>query len=207
MLSLNAAYWIAFGPHGPRSLPPPGENQKVIIYTLIGVGVSFVIFASMRMFAKPAPSTMTKEWQEASNEFLKVGVLVVLLAPSCRQSLTSPLPATGPEVRPLDRYLVRRLLRPGPGPVSLLQGIIPIRFSLSIDATSYTGDDLYNAGLKRKQRGGGALGFTGDDIGWCKYCTTLTMRDPLLLLLKDSALGFLYHQSTSSPHALLGYHS
>ncbi|KAJ4307061.1 Cytochrome c oxidase subunit 5B, mitochondrial [Collariella sp. IMI 366227] len=67
----KAAYWIAFGPHGPRSLPPPGENQKVILYTIIGVGVSFVVFASMRMFAKPAPSTMTKEWQEASNEFLK----------------------------------------------------------------------------------------------------------------------------------------
>lgn len=27
---------------------------------------------SMRMFAKPAPHTMNKEWQEAANEYLKV---------------------------------------------------------------------------------------------------------------------------------------
>ncbi|KAL1836781.1 hypothetical protein VTJ49DRAFT_4652 [Mycothermus thermophilus] len=67
----KAAYWIAFGPHGPRSLPPPGEGKKVAIYTAIGLGVSFAIFGTMRAFAKPAPKTMTKEWQEASNEFLK----------------------------------------------------------------------------------------------------------------------------------------
>lgn len=67
----KAAYWIAFGPHGPRALPPPGEGTKVTLYTVIGIGVSFVIFATMRMFAGPAPHTMTKEWQEASNEYLK----------------------------------------------------------------------------------------------------------------------------------------
>ncbi|KAG7285071.1 Cytochrome c oxidase polypeptide 5, mitochondrial [Staphylotrichum longicolle] len=67
----KAAYWIAFGPHGPRSLPPPGENKKVILYTAIGVFASFVIFATMRSFARPPPATMTKEYQEATNEFLK----------------------------------------------------------------------------------------------------------------------------------------
>lgn len=70
--SPNAAYYIAFGPHGPRALPPPGEQKKVFAYTAAGVLLSFVIFATMRSFAKPAPSTMTKEWQEATNEFLKV---------------------------------------------------------------------------------------------------------------------------------------
>ncbi|KAK3900519.1 cytochrome c oxidase polypeptide 5, mitochondrial [Staphylotrichum tortipilum] len=67
----KAAYWIAFGPHGPRSLPPPGETKKVILYTAMGVGLSFVIFAGMRAFAKPPPSTMTQEYQEATNEFLR----------------------------------------------------------------------------------------------------------------------------------------
>ncbi|AEO71582.1 341d28af-8b7a-4027-9e4c-767c34573330 [Thermothielavioides terrestris] len=67
----KAAYWIAFGPHGPRALPPPGENKKVALYTAIGVGISFIIFATLRSFAKPAPRTMTKEWQEATNEYLK----------------------------------------------------------------------------------------------------------------------------------------
>ncbi|KAK4190283.1 cytochrome c oxidase subunit IV family [Podospora australis] len=67
----KAAYWIAFGAHGPRSEPPKDENKKVVLYTFIGLGVSFAIFATMRAFAKPAPSTMTKEWQEATNEYLK----------------------------------------------------------------------------------------------------------------------------------------
>jgi hypothetical protein len=69
---LNAAYWIAFGPHGPRAEPPAGEGQKVALYTFIGVGVSLVVFIAMRMAAKPAPATMNKEWQEASNEYLIV---------------------------------------------------------------------------------------------------------------------------------------
>ncbi|KAH8897853.1 COX4-domain-containing protein [Thozetella sp. PMI_491] len=67
----KAAYWIAFGPHGPRSLPPPDEGKKVAFYTFLGVVASFVIFASMRAFAGPAPHTMNKEWQEAANEKLK----------------------------------------------------------------------------------------------------------------------------------------
>ncbi|KAK4239260.1 cytochrome c oxidase subunit IV family [Achaetomium macrosporum] len=67
----KAAYWIAFGPHGPRALPPPGENKKVALYTAIAIGFSFVLFATMRSLAKPAPRTMTKEWQEATNEYLK----------------------------------------------------------------------------------------------------------------------------------------
>ncbi|KAK4043616.1 cytochrome c oxidase [Parachaetomium inaequale] len=67
----KAAYWIAFGPHGPRALDPPGEGKKVALYTAIGVGASLLLFATMRSFAKPPPSTMTKEWQEATNEFLK----------------------------------------------------------------------------------------------------------------------------------------
>ncbi|KAI0843679.1 cytochrome c oxidase subunit IV [Hypoxylon sp. FL0890] len=67
----KAAYWIAFGPHGPRAMPPPDEGRKVALYTAIGVFASFVIFATMRSFAGPAPSTMNREWQEASNEYLK----------------------------------------------------------------------------------------------------------------------------------------
>ncbi|KAI1449346.1 cytochrome c oxidase subunit IV [Annulohypoxylon stygium] len=67
----KAAYWIAFGPHGPRAMPPPDEGRKVALYTAVGVLASFVIFATMRSFAGPAPSTMTKEYQEQSNEFLR----------------------------------------------------------------------------------------------------------------------------------------
>ncbi|KAJ9641907.1 Cytochrome c oxidase subunit 5B, mitochondrial [Coniosporium tulheliwenetii] len=56
----KAAYWIAFGPHGPRALPPPGEGTTVFIYTMIGVAA-----------AATTPKTMTKEYQEASEEYLR----------------------------------------------------------------------------------------------------------------------------------------
>lgn len=66
------AYYIAFGPHGPRALPPPDENKKVVIGIFVGICASLVVFGTMRMFAKPGPHTMNKEWQEAANEYLKV---------------------------------------------------------------------------------------------------------------------------------------
>jgi hypothetical protein len=71
---LSPAYWIAFGPHGPRALPPPGEGWKVLTYVAIGMVVSWVVFEFTRSLARPAPKTMTKEYQEQSNEYLKVSL-------------------------------------------------------------------------------------------------------------------------------------
>jgi len=68
----KASYWIAFGPHGPRRLDPPGESWKVFKYvTAAVVGTVVVFFAGHALTAGPAPKTMTKEWQEMSNEYLK----------------------------------------------------------------------------------------------------------------------------------------
>ncbi|EQB48206.1 Cytochrome c oxidase polypeptide 5 [Colletotrichum fructicola] len=67
----KAAYWIAFGPHGPRAGPAPGEGARVFWGVMASIAATFVIFGSVRMLAGPAPDTMTKEYQEASNEFLK----------------------------------------------------------------------------------------------------------------------------------------
>ena len=39
---------------------------------MIGVAVSFALFAGIRMGAKGSPGTMNKEYQEATNEYLKV---------------------------------------------------------------------------------------------------------------------------------------
>ena len=80
----NTAWWIAFGPHGPRAEDPPGEWTKIMWYTTIGVAVSAALFFGIHAFARPPPRTMTKEWQEATNEYLKVCCLRMLLGPQCR---------------------------------------------------------------------------------------------------------------------------
>ncbi|POR37807.1 Cytochrome c oxidase polypeptide 5, mitochondrial [Tolypocladium paradoxum] len=67
----KAAYWIAFGPHGPRAVDPPGTNARVAWGVALGLGASFAVFGIVRAFAKPEPYTMSKEYQEASNELLK----------------------------------------------------------------------------------------------------------------------------------------
>lgn len=39
---------------------------------MLGVGISLVIFAIIRQFAKPPPKTMNAQYQALSNEYLKV---------------------------------------------------------------------------------------------------------------------------------------
>jgi len=67
----KASYWIAFGPHGPRAPPPPGEARKIFIYTTVGLGAATLVWYFVRAFARPPPRTMDKEWQEKTNEYLK----------------------------------------------------------------------------------------------------------------------------------------
>ncbi|KAF3917161.1 hypothetical protein ABW20_dc0101197 [Dactylellina cionopaga] len=68
----KASYWIAFGPHGPRRGDPPGENWYVVKGTIGVLVFTAVLFAGGHaLTAGPPPKTMTKEWQEMSNEYLK----------------------------------------------------------------------------------------------------------------------------------------
>ncbi|OQD74975.1 hypothetical protein PENDEC_c009G03596 [Penicillium decumbens] len=67
----KAAYWIAFGPHGPRAQPPKGEGWKILFKVGQLVLASVAVFYIIHFFAKPLPKTMSKEWQEASNEYAK----------------------------------------------------------------------------------------------------------------------------------------
>ncbi|EDR06441.1 uncharacterized protein LACBIDRAFT_163585, partial [Laccaria bicolor S238N-H82] len=65
----KAAYYVAFGPHGPRTpTSQPGDNLKIFLSTFALVGVAGVLFYAIRQYAAPPPKTLTKEWQEASNE-------------------------------------------------------------------------------------------------------------------------------------------
>ncbi|KAI1045201.1 hypothetical protein LB505_004971 [Fusarium chuoi] len=69
--TLSTAYWIAFGPHGPRAVDPPGTGARVAWGVFIGLAASVALFGAVRVVAKPAPYTMTQEYQEETNEFLK----------------------------------------------------------------------------------------------------------------------------------------
>ncbi|KAH7907964.1 COX4, subunit IV of cytochrome c oxidase [Hygrophoropsis aurantiaca] len=65
----KAAYYVAFGPHGPRApVSPPGEGIKVFFGTMGLIGVAGILFMVSRAMAPPPPKTITKEWEEASNE-------------------------------------------------------------------------------------------------------------------------------------------
>jgi len=66
------AYFIAFGPHGPRAEAPPGEGVKVFKGVAVALIISSLLFFGVRSAAGPPPKTMSKEWQEATNEYLKV---------------------------------------------------------------------------------------------------------------------------------------
>lgn len=64
---------MSFGPHGPRK-PKYDEHSHWATFktTSLIVLASCVTFAIIRLFAREPPKTMTKEWQEMSNEYLKV---------------------------------------------------------------------------------------------------------------------------------------
>ncbi|CAG8671626.1 11617_t:CDS:2, partial [Dentiscutata erythropus] len=65
----RAAYYVSFGPHGPREpFIGPGHTSKVFI----GVGGVLAASLGFLLFTHKAvpehPRTLTKEWQEATNE-------------------------------------------------------------------------------------------------------------------------------------------
>ncbi|KAI0270260.1 cytochrome c oxidase subunit IV [Russula aff. rugulosa BPL654] len=68
----KAAYYVAFGPHGPRSpVNPPGTTVKILTGVSALIGTAGLLYAGFRSVAPPPPKTITKEWEEASNERAK----------------------------------------------------------------------------------------------------------------------------------------
>ncbi|KDQ61295.1 hypothetical protein JAAARDRAFT_125168 [Jaapia argillacea MUCL 33604] len=68
----KAAYYVAFGPHGPRAaVNPPGTVAKIIFGTGAAIVFAAVLTYTLKAFAQPPPKTMNKEWQEATNEYAK----------------------------------------------------------------------------------------------------------------------------------------
>ncbi|KAI0636529.1 cytochrome c oxidase subunit IV-domain-containing protein [Trametes polyzona] len=65
----KAAYYVAFGPHGPRApIDPPGTVPKIILGVTGLVVSAAVLFYSIRAAAPPPPKTINKEWEQAENE-------------------------------------------------------------------------------------------------------------------------------------------
>ncbi|ORZ19628.1 cytochrome c oxidase subunit IV [Absidia repens] len=68
----KAAYYIAFGAHGPREpLTGPNHTSKVVGGTIAVLAVSGALFAFIRSQGKETPMTVNKEWEAATNEYLK----------------------------------------------------------------------------------------------------------------------------------------
>ncbi|KAL7664197.1 Uncharacterized protein ABC855_g3029 [[Candida] zeylanoides] len=68
----KAAYYISFGEWGPRRpLYQPGETTKIFWGVIGGLGIGLGLFAAIRQFAADPPITMNREWQTASDEYLK----------------------------------------------------------------------------------------------------------------------------------------
>ena len=114
---MTTAYWIAFGPHGPRREVPPGEGFRIFRGIILLVGLSGAIFYTTRLFAGPPPKTMSKEWEERTNEFMKVrqhgenraSTCFLRTRASAMQDLRTLTTATEEQDGANHRYFVRRL--------------------------------------------------------------------------------------------------
>lgn len=101
--------------------------MKIFAYVMVAIGATGVLFGTARFFARGQPATMTKEYQEATNDYLKVCIYCGYNLCSCAASaymlnmilknatLTFIL-TTGHERRAHHWYLFRGLRRPRPGP-------------------------------------------------------------------------------------------
>ncbi|CAG8469037.1 6052_t:CDS:2 [Paraglomus occultum] len=68
----KAAYFVAFGPYGPREpFLKTGHGRKVILGICIAIGVSTGLYVVSRAVVSAKPKTLTKEWEEATNEWAK----------------------------------------------------------------------------------------------------------------------------------------
>ncbi|KAJ2718387.1 cytochrome c oxidase [Coemansia sp. Benny D115] len=67
----RAVYYATYGPHNRRRPhTKPGDNMKIFVGVVATIAVSLTISSLVRS-SVPKPRTLTKEWQEASNEFAR----------------------------------------------------------------------------------------------------------------------------------------
>ncbi|CAE6418084.1 unnamed protein product, partial [Rhizoctonia solani] len=68
--SLFIAYFVAFGPHGPRTpVTPEGQTMKVIGGTIFILALASGAFGIIRSYGQcTTPHTISKEYQQSMNE-------------------------------------------------------------------------------------------------------------------------------------------
>ncbi|WVQ76494.1 hypothetical protein IAR50_006162 [Cryptococcus sp. DSM 104548] len=68
----KAAYFVSFGPHGPRA-PVNGPNHSVKVATglALALGSAVALFSFVRSQAPPPPATMNAEYQQQMTEYMK----------------------------------------------------------------------------------------------------------------------------------------
>ncbi|CAL1705360.1 unnamed protein product [Somion occarium] len=65
----KAAYYVAFGPHGPRApITKPGDTAKVFGVVSLAIGLAGALYYGIKATAPPPPRTINKEWEAAMNE-------------------------------------------------------------------------------------------------------------------------------------------
>lgn len=141
----------------------------------------------MRMFAKPPPHTMTREWQEAANDYLKVRH--VRASRMCTFGMLTLNTKTGAKIRSLHRRLLTRVQGTGSGPVPTREGlrlscsgwerISPLSVEEAEAKTTGTGTilslphgltSMYKMMSRERESNGAAAWLDGGDfIRGCKY--------------------------------------
>lgn len=96
----------------------------MFLYTMLGVAAAGVIFGVTRAFARGPPSTLNKEWQEATNEYVKVSIAsrACTALPMARDSRTGEtrLHRHSSSLQYTDTFMTyrRRRLNPSLSPVT-----------------------------------------------------------------------------------------
>ncbi|OLY83108.1 Cytochrome c oxidase polypeptide 5, mitochondrial [Smittium mucronatum] len=68
----RAIYYIDYGSYGFRTpISQKGEGLKIFLYTTSIIGASIFTSYMIHVFFGSRPPTMTKEWQEESNEYAR----------------------------------------------------------------------------------------------------------------------------------------
>ncbi|KAI9230574.1 MAG: cytochrome c oxidase subunit V [Piptocephalis tieghemiana] len=66
----KSAFYVSYGPHGPRTPRKDAPASKVLAGVAAVTLTTGVLFYTIRQYGQETPETMTREWQEKTNELM-----------------------------------------------------------------------------------------------------------------------------------------